>query len=301
MNSSLSRCPIEDILPWMSQTLKPTEQPESSSFTLITDRVETSGRFLLYVTAAGAFRSQQPVLWLSFNGVYTTDLIRQGLKKIGCTLARNDSVSAIHENAKEGSSPSIFVDSTGKVSIRSVAQEFADLTLKDTNELKLKDFVLSIYCDVRKWIDKYASEGQACLILLDDISALADLVGRKLAFAFCYQMRSLIENGNLTLLVRCVGDAMDSSLFVVENEWIGNGGADFVKNPISHPWETSLVELADWVVDVLPLQSGYTREAHGRLLLTPLTTLGGRSPARYNYCLTDHAVFAIRLTSKKQG
>jgi hypothetical protein len=63
--------------------------------------------------------------------------------------------------------------------------------------------------------------------------------------------------------------------------------------------------MADGIVDVLPLASGYTREAHGKLLFTACP--GGRgwgddskgrsdgSTLVFNYCLTDSKVQAIQI------
>mmetsp|Transcript_12767 Transcript_12767/g.18188 ORF Transcript_12767/g.18188 Transcript_12767/m.18188 type:complete len:150 (-) Transcript_12767:35-484(-) len=39
-------------------------------------------------------------------------------------------------------------------------------------------------------------------------------------------------------------------------------------------WERALVELADGIIDVSPLPSGYSREAHGRLIFTE--RIGGK-------------------------
>ncbi len=71
--------------------------------------------------------------------------------------------------------------------------------------------------------------------------------------------------------------------------------------------------MADGIVDVLPLASGYTREAHGKLLFTACpggrgwgddsskqgggrtSTLSDGSTLVFNYCLTDSKVQAIQI------
>ena len=87
-------------------------------------------------------------------------------------------------------------------------------------------------------------------------------------------------------------------------------------------WERLLPELADGIVDILPLSSGYSREAHGRLVLstTPVgrgwanrqqddktsttsatmkvmttTTMTKTKPTVVNYCCQDNGVGAIRI------
>lgn len=292
MTSSLSRCPVEDVLPWISGS--------KGAAILIADRVETSGRFLLFVTAAHAFRRTRRVLWLSCSGAYTVELIRQGLKKMACTLVGSEPSRLTQTSGMSTSSS--FTDNTQRVTIRSIAPEFAEHVTKASNEINVETFVRKLYSDIQAWLQETGSE--PCVVMLDDVSALADLVGPRLAYALVYQIRnSIAQVEEAQLLVRCAGDGVDTSSTEDEHEWIGSGVGGVSLSPPTRPstvaWESSLVELVDWVVDVLPLQSGYSRDAHGRLLLTPRLATA-QIPVRYNYCLTDQAVFAIRLTPKKQ-
>lgn len=304
MTSSLSRCPIEDVLPWMNEPVQ--KQTVSSSHTrqnvrnnhtvVVADRVESSGRFLFFVTAANAFRSssEDRILWLSCSGAYTNEHTRQGLKKLGCTLA----AGLPTQTTADASSSAAFIDATGRFTIRSVAHELAALLTEHSESLHAERFVRDLYHDVQMWLHQQGASDKPCVIMLDDVSALADLVGPKLAYALVFQTVCLVnKKEQCRLLVRCAGDALGTSTDP-ENEWIGHGGGgtDMTHTHLPHAWESSLVEIADWMVDVLPLQSGYSREAHGRILLTSRTTAMEHTPVRYNYCLTDQAVFAIRLT-----
>eukprot|EP00977_Amphora_coffeiformis_P029147 scaffold39012_cov191-Amphora_coffeaeformis.AAC.6 len=190
----------------------------------------------------------------------------------------------------------------------------------------MEHFVRNLYRDMQVWYQTQQEKkaGDRVIILLDDVSALADMVGSKLAHAFVYQVTCWVNNNNnnniklgttgttTRLVIRCAGDGLDDTSSSTDNideqqqqQWVGHGGgsATTSKQSLSSLssccWESSLVELCDLVVDVLPLQSGYSREAHGRLLLTSRISTT-TPPVRYNYCFTDQAVFAIRLTSSQK-
>lgn len=292
--ASLSRCPIEDVLPWLTAAKRPGANAAAQNSTiLIQDRVQTSGRFLLFVTVANAHHNQQGVLWLSFSGAYTIELMQQGLKKMGCLVAGSAPRTA---TAETNVSSSTFTDATQRLTMRAVAQEMAEtIMLKGASDFDAESFVRGLYRQVSEWVQKQEAP---CLLLLDDVSALADLVGPRLAFTLVYQIRAKLNSGQARLLVRCAGDYCAQSTSTDEQKWIGVSGENSPTTTTSpFGWESCLVDLVDLVVDVLPLQSGYSREAHGRLLLTPRMKTSG-TPTRCNYCLTDQAVFAIRLTTK---
>jgi hypothetical protein len=74
-------------------------------------------------------------------------------------------------------------------------------------------------------------------------------------------------------------------------------------------WERSLVELADGVIDVVPLASGFAKDVHGRLIFTSKwgaglgwkkndnssTAKNNFSTTLVNFCCSDAGVRAIRL------
>jgi hypothetical protein len=257
---------------------------------------------LLYVTTAHRLRATATsrILWLSLSGASTTDHIRQGLKKMGASVGEQSRKLAA--TAFEKTSTSTFVDASERLTIRCVSQDFTHALLESKDGLPgpidvAEAFVRNLYREVKDWLRQGTKETAAspCLIL-DDVSALADVVGSKLAYAFIFQIVGLLSeaggSADSLLLIRCAGDGFAP---VTPSHWVGAGG-DETEPALPIAWETCLCELADWVMDVLPLPSGYTREAHGRLLGTPRRSADQLAPVRYNYCLTDQAVFAIRLS-----
>jgi len=105
-----------------------------------------------------------------------------------------------------------------------------------------------------------------------------------------------------------------------QGQWVGAGGDSCTTEAeaasTSVYWERGLVEIADGVIDVIPLQSGFSKEAHGRLVFTERMggrgwydhggQGGGRSNRVYstkripaarivNYFCGDQGVKAIRL------
>ena len=297
MTSLLSQCPIEDVLPWIPSSQGAGGKLEANgTAVLLTDCVETSGRFLLFVTAASVFRQGNRVLWISFNGAYTVNLIQQGLKKIGCNLPGIEP-SRVGAQAKTSQTPPAkFTDTSGRAAIWSVAPALIELITKSPNQTDLENFLRGIYREVKVWLE--AENETDCTIMLDDVSTLADVVESRLVYALVHQIRNLANCRQASLLVRCSGDN-DQTCFTDQPEFIGEARDEQPAKALNTAWESSLLELFDWIADVLPLQSGYTREAHGRLCLTPRLGTTAQTPVRYNYCCTDQAVFAIRLTPKK--
>ena len=127
-------------------------------------------------------------------------------------------------------------------------------------------------------------------------------------------------------------DALLPQRTVLINDSVGTDGRFLLHQQIvvggaaGGAWERNLVELADGIVDVMPLQSGFSLEAHGRLVFTERkggrgwrdaasSAAGGRrlpSTARptsssaagapaflttVNYCCEDSSIKAFRLRS----
>jgi hypothetical protein len=94
--------------------------------------------------------------------------------------------------------------------------------------------------------------------------------------------------------------------------WLGAGGLSWknaLKEAIIHqviPWQRSLEGLVDAIVDVLPLPSGFSRDAHGRLFFSE--TPNGRgwggiqqkvvAAPIVNYCIQDVGVRVMRLRKR---
>ena len=122
------------------------------------------------------------------------------------------------------------------------------------------------------------------------------------------------------------------------SEWIGAGGcvdlgrfadevdrwthwdedrARYFLQGANEAWERSLVELADGIIDVIPLSSGYSRDVHGRLVFTENKCgqgwMDSPGPAQklkrdgshgffssvVNYSFGDNAIQVFRLRSTK--
>ena len=142
-------------------------------------------------------------------------------------------------------------------------------------------------------------------VILDDATTLAVLVGERLAYGFILSLRALSANCSSSssnhgfgLAIRASNDYDIQRASIVEprsTHWFG-GATVGEGNDIDDecPWERQLVEMADIVVDVVPLSSGYSREVHGRLIFT---SKAGPSSLQdvYNYCLTDTQALAIRI------
>jgi hypothetical protein len=163
-----------------------------------------------------------------------------------------------------------------------------------------------------------------CWLILDDVSALSALVGSRLTYALVMQLQALSVKSSSQLLsssmmlpfsimIRCsLGDPPQAPM-MNSTCWVGAGGSksgggsgggggndddDFIC------WEQGLVEIADQVVDVIPMASGYSSNVHGRLVVTksPRHAIFGNAantslspPLVMNYCLTDSKVLAFRI------
>mmetsp|Transcript_11381 Transcript_11381/g.12791 ORF Transcript_11381/g.12791 Transcript_11381/m.12791 type:complete len:427 (-) Transcript_11381:25-1305(-) len=141
--------------------------------------------------------------------------------------------------------------------------------------------------------DKNNSEVGPSWIILDDVTALASILGETLVYCFVESVVSLLCQQSINindtsarsttkcgLIIRCSGDVDQMSYKIGHNEgndhsgWIGAGGLAHKKafDDMTHlqliPWERALEESVDAIVDVLPLSSGFSREAHGRLIFS---------------------------------
>ena len=326
--------PLTDALPWEASL-------NSKRMFLVNDSMGTDGRFLLYTLAsqvlsssssgntnsmssAANTASQQKrgrVLWLACGPVGEGQIL-QGLKKIGCDkTALSQAVLAAKQSG----------DSTEKESslltIRSLATELSDSLLDSNEPFSEQDFVKRLYQYILKeWLPTETEDGHTYnnWIIVDDVSALANLLGETLVYGLLLALnaRSHKDKSNgFGLVVRCSNDYEAASLPSFSGssvassgppEWFGAGGGALSSRSNTHysstnmdaeiPWERSLMELADGVLDVLPLTSGYTRELHGRIVMTQMPHgrgwLGdGEDPREKN---TTSLLASRRSTQQKQ-
>jgi hypothetical protein len=243
--------PLAQVAPW-----------KANETVLITDSVEYDGRFVLYTIAAAV--SNCKILWL---GNTTENLIRSSFKKMqGGDLSR----VTVH------SVPTLI---EAKVQSGDFVEEA---------------FVKDLYNIVRKWRQEHAGDAW---VVFEDASMLATMVGDRSAYALVFSLRCLSKKATAPFgfAVRCSNDAdMDDLRTTAKSantDWFGAGGKRIAESNDTIPWERTLTELADTVVDVVPLVSGKTRDVHGRLIFTTTS-----ATTVFNYCLNENQVHTIRIT-----
>jgi hypothetical protein len=170
-----------------------------------------------------------------------------------------------------------------------------------------------IYGSIRDWVSRGEApkggmilkdgEGEACAasswIVLDDVDTLGVLLGERLVSGLVQSVQALVVSRNVGLVMHCCSSDDENSEDVggggaAGGRWVGASGGsrgnrfegeEVLLAPL-------LAEFADYIVDVCPLQSGPTREAHGRLVLT---TTRDMTSSHFNYCLADNRATAIRI------
>lgn len=294
--STAGQSPLQHVLPWSNSNKANQHVGDTGPHTIvIQDTIETSGRFLLHLVARDipsptekmmSSNSNSPrqrsILWITCSPSQNERLIlnsRNKLASMGSTSARLSGVAALPSS--KGSSD-LF-------QICNVTQEFEN-AMNRGNFNPLEFVKKQLYEEsVKPWLEKTNNDEQ--VILVEDISALATLVGDRLAYAFVYQLKSIQPRHACSLVVSCSGDGPDET-----SSWVGAGGGrdENSRSDESLSWESSLMELADWVVDVVPLATGMSRNVHGRMIITPLRH-SRSSPCTINYCLGENQVFATRV------
>jgi len=210
------------------------------------------------------------------------------LKKLGCDAGaaylRNDSKHDVN-NSHNG------------LTIRSLALEIADQILASNNSKNNKDgcdfdrdlYLKTVFNDVKAWVDTIhddKAESVTSWIIVDDVTALASILGDTLVYCFIERLISLAKaSGTLStqefgVIIRCSGD-LDQMLYRIESNegkdhsgWFGAGGLSHKQATHDKlyrtfvPWERAVEESVDAIIDVLPLLSGFSREAHGRLIFS---------------------------------
>ena len=341
--------PLEEVLPC---------SPHVPRKVLVCDSVENDGRFLLYTMAKQvlAYSSSQhhqkkgQVLWIVGNPV-TERQVATALKKMGCEAAaiylRDNNSSTIYNTNTNNNS------NNNNLTIRSLVSEIATQVEEDDDkedEWNEEVFLKKVYSDIKRWIQTQIDDNNnnnndndddssvPCWILLDDVSSLGTILGEKLVYKFVESTAAAVSshknNLSIGLMIRC-SNTLDQELLNKTDDdfekdktgWIGAGGLAHRKAVRENqqkwiPWERSLEESVDGIVDVLPLTSGYSREAHGRVVFSEVpggrgwgeqkshqqqtlntsTTTSSTSSSSaswnkllFNYCIHDNGVRAIRL------
>jgi hypothetical protein len=292
--------PLGEALPWSSGL------PRNI---LICDTVESDGRFVLHTMATQALKTNNCKLFWLACGPVTDRQIATALRKIGCDVA----ASYLRDTTASNKS----------LKIKSLSNEIAAGVLS-SNTFDPQVWLRELYQEIKTWV-KSENDGSRvpCWLFLDDISSLGTLLGESLVFSFLDSLLSLASSSvdeGFGVAVRCSHD-LDYALSKRAKEegndnsgWLGEGGVAHKQNLARHqsewiPWERCIESQMDAIVDVLPLTSGYSREAHGRLIFSECPTGRGwgvesktivNPGARWNeflinYCLNDNGVRAIRL------
>jgi hypothetical protein len=277
---------------------------------LVTDSVSCDGRFVLYTIAADVLNNthrwcnrpatigtdtKEPngnpgVLWISCTST-TDESILNTLKKIGCDKTLLSSACV------EGEEP--LSAQPNRLSIFSVINQF-EVSLMNTNVFNEENFMKSIFQQIKLRVAALRNSNvDPICVVLDDVFDLAALVGGGLVYALLISLISLksSEKHQFGLFLRSSNDAdlrtAGKSLHGMSTpEWLD--GRDYHLPCTTLSWEQGILELADTIIDIAPLRSGYSREVHGRL------TFSRRSPetisASYNYCLNENQVSVMHLT-----
>jgi hypothetical protein len=330
-----STVPLGQAFPWNTSESYP-------KCVLVTDSIETDGRFVLYAMVqdllkSSAFSSNpqcrrrlvvppneenvsksphdnnnKSILWLSCHGM-SEGQIRTSLKKIGCEDVNNTSktIRGIRNDDVITTNSGLWTQS---LVIHNILLDWSSQSSRDP-EIYLK----SLYHKIKDW----SMIRPFNCIILDDVSAMENCISHDRYF---YGFLSYLANlPNIHLIMRCSNDSDQrmlsitsststtrvSGLPVNSTNWIGASGRP-LQNCIYDihdkiPIDRTLVEWADWVVDVVPLSSGPSREAHGRIVFTRRIHDSTQSQAQakksqsqetvvvFNYCLHDTSVQVIRL------
>eukprot|EP01083_Nonionella_stella_P002695 7743_1 len=306
----MNSVPLTDVLPWGD------DAPSGGRTILVFDSAEADGRFLCHeiVSQCLSFNKgaktlkgdpvikskARNIIWLHC-GTVTKNQIRAAMKRKGCDLRSN--------------------------------QDMVDIimiipNLIDSNEKNIGEYLKNIYYQVKQKVDKYAE----CLIIIDDATSLSIFFRSTTILSFFQKIKALVRTrANLD-------DGYDSGLVIIASQDLNQeqyfrevtqeqttvtsgekfnyiGAEQALKNdaPLKSEeicWEMALTELADGIVDVVPLASGFARDVHGRLIFTERLTgglgwketgynesksTGGFSTCIVNYCCSDAGVRAIRL------
>jgi hypothetical protein len=350
MNPGSSNTPLTDVVPWSvrsPRTILVGDSVESDGrFVLCTLATQVLAVTTTAAAAAadeskGKGSNSKPgrVLWLS-TGPWTERLIANALKKMGCDAATTYLRTLEQQSKSQSQSQSIAAGPGGNnsdsspLTIRSLAKDISQKIETEGDNLDIELFTKQVYRDAKQWLQKQSKASESSdeetvpWIILDDVSALGALVGERLAYGLVLSLNALAThtdtNSSFGLMLRCsqdldqelskdstvMGASVEKQSIYRQPDWVGAGGQGRRYTNEEVAWERSLFEMVDGIVDVLPLASGYTREAHGKLLFTACpggrgwgddskggrtSTLSDGSTLVFNYCLTDSKVQAIQI------
>ncbi len=259
----MNSIPLSDAININRNDISSGQRPLKGSIGVF-DSIQNDGRFVLYTFAC----QYERVIWLSATPAGGEENVKLACKRLG-----------------KGVSP--------EVTVIHVVDELADVLLRaEVNEeakYVLQKFVKDL---MKKLKSAMSSNGEEYLVVIDDMSSLSALLSEELAYGLLQCVLSL-RKPSASLIFRAPSD-YDQSARDSKKEWIdGISRIGFKMNDFSLSFSRCLVECCNVMIDVLRLESGFSREAHGRLLIS--CSDGWES---FNYICSDHDVRAIRMSVK---
>ena len=362
---SANAVPLPDVLPW-ADALPPNRTVlindsvgTDGRFLLHTLASQTlrggsGGGGGAAASAPSSSSSGGRVLWLGCTPAAVKQ-IASALKKIGCdaSLTMAAAIGSSGSGSGNISSAKSRRLEIVPIMLEAATDIFSSSDDDEEDETLTSGYLKKLYRRIKSWLDESSSPQQPNLIIVDDATGLATIFGPRNVEFFLRQVRSLsLRQGCASMAVLCSTDAdQDRYLTAAAREggvavnvagggsakstWIGAGSDDMaveqeyqqiVVGGAAGAWEHNLVELADGIVDVMPLQSGFSLEAHGRLVFTerkggrgwrdaasagvgrhlpstarPAFSSAAGAPAFLttvvNYCCEDSSIKAFRLRS----
>lgn len=306
---------------------------------LVTDTIEADGRFILCHLAAQTVAAAQKqvvrhrrscgqpehkepalspgggVLWIACgSGPTEASTVRSAICRLGGALAAGSSAGHVSVH----SVPAMLLAEQGIVARDhgSTENSSSSSPLEPQPRSSMWERLLAMIHDWRKQPqttggtdDGSSSSSSDPLVIIDDLSTLAALLGERQAYLLAYYARDLSLQLNFDLVMRSLGTDNATS-FHQPIAFFGAGGQSdgnsSVEDEDFYCWEAGLAELADQIVDVRPLASGYSREAQGRFFVTDNMSQRQKNqpqqhqpppPKRqrlYNYLLLDNDVRVFR-------
>jgi hypothetical protein len=295
---------------------------------LVTDTIEADGRFILcHLAAQTAAAAQQVVLrrrrgqpehkesasspgggggvlWIACgSGSTESSTVRSAIRRIGGSLA----AGSLAEHVSVHSVPTMLLAEQGIVAgdDHGATEDSSSFPPPEPQPLSsMWERLLAMIYDWRRQQPQTTTGGSDNgssypVVIIDDLSTLAALLGEQQAYLLAYYARDLSLQLNFDLVLRSFGT--DATSFHHPIAFFGAGGqgdgSSSVEDDAFYCWEAGLVELADQIVDVRPLASGYSREAQGRFFVTDNTSQRHQQPKKqrlYNYLLLDNDVRVFR-------
>ena len=234
------------------------------------DSDRTDARFLLLTLAC----EYEKIIWIS------------------CTPAGTEQNIKLAHKRSSGKSGTRSDVNDSKICVFHVMDEFAHIVEGESDHQTgaiQQEFAKKLLQRIKQDIDGC----NECVTIVDDLSLLSLILGQKLSYGLV-QCILAINPGNT--IFRASLDVDQNALFTeIKGDWL-DGIQDSTTGRLqTHGvWERSLIELCDTRIDVVPLESGFSREAHGRIIIS-----NGSGCEALNYVCGDNGVRAIRMYKER--